>query len=884
MKPKPQLHLAIVLGLLSLGLVSTHAQTSAFTYQGRLDSSGEPANGFFDITFTVWDAASGGTSVAGPLTNSPAAVTNGLFTVTLDFGAAAFPGADRWLEIAVRTNGGGEFAILSPRQLITRTPYAQRATSAGAADTAATAIASATAINAQTVAAGGVGTAALQPGAVNTAALADGAVTSAKIGGELSPSQIPELDAAKITSGTLASARIPSLDASQTASGMFDVARIPALDASKIVAGVLDDARLSGNVALLNADNTFSGSNHLAGVVVATNTSNVVSGSFSGSLTGDVTGNLTGNASTATTAGDFTSPLIGDVTGTQGATVVSTVGGETAANVAIGANAANAATTANTANMLVKRDATGNFSAGTITASLVGNASSATVAVSFSGPLAGDVTGTQGTTIVSSVGGETAASVAGGVSAANAATSANTPNTIVKRDGSGGLSAGTVSAGSFAGDGSGLTSLDGAKISAGTVGTTQLASGAAAANLMAGGQSAVPSGGMILSTNPADANLQAAGYLKLGNVFLNDGWERRSTYAAPSPRQNHCAVWTGSEMIIWGGYQNGTNLADGGRYNPSIDAWTPISTNGAPSPRYGAFCHWTGSKMLVWGGSVTAGATLNDGALYDPILDAWTPMSTVGAPAPRGVAGETPSAWTGTEFIVWGGYDGTNVLGSGARYQLQSDSWTTITSSGAPTPRRNMIYAWSGTELLIYGGFSSGIQSTGFRYNPALDTWSTMSATGSPGSRRSSGPIAVWTGSEMVFWGGMNASNGSEVNSGFRYNPTANSWTTMSAQNAPVSRVYGYAFLADGEYFYWGGRRSNPPDLYGDGGIYNAEFDEWTSMSSKQSPSPRFLHTLVWTGMQMLLFGGSSTGDATSQFGDLWAYTPPQEFYLYQRP
>ncbi|MGD0208952.1 MAG: tail fiber domain-containing protein [Verrucomicrobiota bacterium] len=153
------------------------------------------------------------------------------------------------------------------------------------------------------------------------------------------------------------------------------------------------------------------------------------------------------SATTATTANNFSGSLSGNVTGTQGATVVSTVGGQSAANVASGASAANAATSANTASTIVKRDASGNFSAGTITASLSGNATTATTATianNFSGSLAGDVTGTQGATVVANVGGQSAANVASAVSTVNSATSANTPNTIVKRDASGNFSAGSV--------------------------------------------------------------------------------------------------------------------------------------------------------------------------------------------------------------------------------------------------------------------------------------------------------------------------------------------------------------------------------------------------------------------------------------------------------
>jgi hypothetical protein len=170
------------------------------------------------------------------------------------------------------------------------------------------------------------------------------------------------------------------------------------------------------------------------------------SGNFSA---GTITANLTGTATNATTAVNFSGSLVGDVTGTQSATVVSTVGGQTAANVATGTVLANNATNLNTANQIVRRDASGNFSAGTITASLNGNATTATTSTSstnFSGSLSGDVTGTQGATVVSTVGGQTAANVSAATVLANNATNLNTASTIVRRDVGGNFSAGTITA------------------------------------------------------------------------------------------------------------------------------------------------------------------------------------------------------------------------------------------------------------------------------------------------------------------------------------------------------------------------------------------------------------------------------------------------------
>jgi hypothetical protein len=118
----------------------TLAQGTAFTYQGRLQDGGTNANGNYDFQFTLWDALTGGTQQPQPtpitVTRSNVTVVSGIFTVQLDFGATAFPGADRFLETGARLTGPGVFTILSPRQQITSTPYAIRSTSAGSADTA----------------------------------------------------------------------------------------------------------------------------------------------------------------------------------------------------------------------------------------------------------------------------------------------------------------------------------------------------------------------------------------------------------------------------------------------------------------------------------------------------------------------------------------------------------------------------------------------------------------------------------------------------------------------------------------------------------------------------------------------------------------------------
>jgi hypothetical protein len=105
-------------------ILSTHAQGTAFTYQGRLNDGAAPANGNYDLRFILFTADPGGSQIGPSLTNSTTAVSNGLFIVSLDFGANIFTNASRFLEIAARTNGGESFTTLSPRQKLAPAPYA----------------------------------------------------------------------------------------------------------------------------------------------------------------------------------------------------------------------------------------------------------------------------------------------------------------------------------------------------------------------------------------------------------------------------------------------------------------------------------------------------------------------------------------------------------------------------------------------------------------------------------------------------------------------------------------------------------------------------------------------------------------------------------------
>jgi len=141
---------SLVLFFLMVAIPHTaSAQSTGFTYQGRLNDSNQVANGNFDFEFKLFTALTGGTQDGTPREVLNVAVTNGVFTVVVDFGAGAFPGADRFLEIAVRPSGGGDFTTLTPRQQIMLTPYAIKSSSATSSDSAINATFAQNAVNAE---------------------------------------------------------------------------------------------------------------------------------------------------------------------------------------------------------------------------------------------------------------------------------------------------------------------------------------------------------------------------------------------------------------------------------------------------------------------------------------------------------------------------------------------------------------------------------------------------------------------------------------------------------------------------------------------------------------------------------------------------------------
>src|SRR5207253_1827320 len=179
-------------------------------------------------------------------------------------------------------------------------------------------------------------------------------------------------------------------------------------------------------------------------------------------------------------------------------------------------------------------------------------------------------------------------------------------------------------------------------------------------------------------------------------LCTDDTWTATSLINAPVARSAHTAVWTGSEMIIWGGTQGGVvYLNTGGRYNPSTDSWTATSLTNAPAARARHTAVWTGTEMIICGGTPGGVRYLNTGGRYNPNTDSWTATSTTNAPAGR--FGHT-AVLTDSEMIVWGGFGGFP-LNTGGRYEPGSNSWTATTTTKAPAARYSHPALWIGSHM-----------------------------------------------------------------------------------------------------------------------------------------------------------------------------------------
>ena len=356
-----------------------------------------------------------------------------------------------------------------------------------------------------------------------------------------------------------------------------------------------------------------------------------------------------------------------------------------------------------------------------------------------------------------------------------------------------------------------------------------------------------------------------------------DDWVPVSSDGAPSARGGHVAVWTGSEMFIWGGSANNSaGLSSGGLYDPATREWRSTTVVNAPSPRMLATAVWTGTQVIVWGG-INSGNYLGDGAAYDPATDQWTAINNAGSPAPRN---RHTAVWTGDQMVIWGGADDSTIFGNGNRYSPMTDLWTPTANIPNPSEtRRNHTAVWDtvGMRMVVYGGFGFGTTMNtqfpgdsvigGRYYNPTMNNWVDINMTNQPRKPR-------------VALGGVRRLAHVDLRRLQQRHGTSRQWRAprngylggASPAVPPPSarREHTAVWLATAGVMVVFGGRDDMSNALATGGVLNPTLTTWDKMTSTVLGA-RYRHTAVSTDDTMIVWGGF-TGN--SPYGDGAVYTP----------
>jgi hypothetical protein len=255
------------------------------------------------------------------------------------------------------------------------------------------------------------------------------------------------------------------------------------------------------------------------------------------------------------------------------------------------------------------------------------------------------------------------------------------------------------------------------------------------------------------------------------------------------------------------------------------------------------------------------------GACADP----WEPTSLVGAPDARS---HHVAVWDATDktMIVWGGRTASGSAATGGVYDPAKNTWKSTSLANAPTARVDATAVWDDTEkaMIVWGGRASlgggPALATGALYYPAKNVWKTIAIDANTPAGRW-GQSAVWTGSKMLVWGGENSTG--QLGDGGTFDPAVGGgWTPIAPAVGSASprtlHTAVWTGVTTNSMLVWGGYGPDPmnaPTYFADGAVYDIMGAAWGPMNAGMlAPSPRSQATAVWTGLNMLVWGGTDGG------------------------
>jgi hypothetical protein len=327
-------------------------------------------------------------------------------------------------------------------------------------------------------------------------------------------------------------------------------------------------------------------------------------------------------------------------------------------------------------------------------------------------------------------------------------------------------------------------------------------------------------------------------------------------------------VWTGREMVVWGGVtRSGTPemAADGAAYDPVADSWRTI----APAPAgvlgtVGTASAWTGDRAVFWAGNSPDGPAA--GAVYDPDTDTWQRL----ADGPLGPREGYSTVWTGTELLIIAGTSGDQLAGPvAAALNPAENSWRLLAALNDLPGLAPAGAVWNGAEVFIAGTLylcpELGSVCTDTRpiflaYDPQTDSSREIDLTSAPVDGEGSLRPLAWTGSDVVF-----ETPGEPSVRLIRYNPTNDTWSAGRPAPCPVEDPY-YSQTA------WAGDRYVATCGLDSLQIYDPATDSWDTNSAGRSPlNVRSGSAIVWTGSDLIAWSGTEqrTGNPTPNDGSL---------------
>jgi N-acetylneuraminic acid mutarotase len=374
----------------------------------------------------------------------------------------------------------------------------------------------------------------------------------------------------------------------------------------------------------------------------------------------------------------------------------------------------------------------------------------------------------------------------------------------------------------------------------------------------------------------------------------------RTVTAAPSPgwrqpvtapdavldqgyRAQGVTVWTGRELVVWGGTTEcKTNPcpplpATGAAYDPAAKTWRVLPAAPVSTGRADAAAVWTGREVVIVGG-FSAASEYQPPIAYNPTTNTWRRLPDLPLVSRTG----SQAVWTGSEVVVWGGEPvgagGWSVQAPeqdrGAAYDPATNRWR-LTAAAPVSGVRSGTFAmvWTGRDVVVWGGNATGAGGRpgtcpGAAYDPVRDTWRRIAA--GPACR--SGATAVWSGTAMLLWGGtVMQQQGtaeptySQPRDGLAYHPATDRWSDLPT--SPLAGRMGAAVALDGRWlFVWGGasldERGANLTTRTDGALYDVDSHRWLALPSPPGGADLLYPATVWTGAEFLLLTHPAHGGA----------------------